>query len=407
MHYNTLSKLLHWTTAILILGLLALGFYMAQLDYSDDKIKLYGLHKSFGLLVLMLGIVRVTWHLLVKKPKSLPEHKKWEKGLSHAVHALLYLCIFAIPLSGWIMSSAGDFAVQFFGINMPDIVAKDKELFETSGEVHETLAFIVLCLAGLHFLGAAKHHIIDRDQTLTRMTSPNLSLSRGIVICGIIGALFLPPIYFIAQDILHEEDEHKNENDEAAQQAPIIPASTTENTPLITSLAPRWTIVPNENTVSFTATQSGAEFSGHFGAVKGDIFFDPENLPHSKAKITIQIAPISTGSDDRDAQAVQKDWFDATTFPIAIFETTSFEKTGDDTFTAHGNLTIREITKPVDLSFTLLTKEEQGNTFANMTAQLSLKRTDFGVGQGQWQSTDTIGDDVKITINLFAQQEKR
>lgn len=401
MDYHILSKLLHWVTAILILTLIALGFYMSGLDYSEDKIKLYGLHKSFGLLVLMLGIVRVTWHLIVKKPKSLPTHKKWEKGLSHAVHALLYLCIFIIPLSGWIMSSAGDFAVHFFGIPIPDIVAKNKELFETSGEVHEILALLVLTLAGLHFLGAAKHHIIDRDETLARMTCSKLGLAKGLIICALAGLLFLPPVFFVAKDILSEEKEKESAATEEVVESNNVAGDAS---PTITSTAPRWNIVPQDNTLTFTAVQSGAEFSGHFGKVGGDIFFDAQDLTQSKAQITIDIAPITTGSDDRDAQAIQPDWFDATTFPVAIFETTSFEKTGENTFTANGNLTLRGVTKPVNLPFTLLTKEEEGKIFANMTAQISLKRTDFGVGQGQWQSTDTIGDEVKLSINLFAQK---
>lgn len=392
--YNPVSKILHWTTALLIFGLLLLGFYMAGLDFSEDKLQLYALHKSFGFLVLILVFVRVVWHLFVKKPASLPSHKKWEKGLSHAVHGFLYVLLFAMPLTGWVMSSAGDFTIQFFGFDVPDIVVKDKGLFDLAREAHEIIAFVIVGVVALHVAGAFKHHFIDRDETLARMTRDKLGVGGGVVMVILAGALFMPSAYFIVHDIMQDVSVG---GDNVAEHV-VIPVASAN----VVSTAPQWDIVPQNSKIQFTATQYGQEFSGVFGGFDGQIYFDPENPEQSVAQIVVTIAPISTGSDDRDAQAVSAEWFDAKQFPQAVFKTTSFEKTELGSYIAHAQLTIRDVMFPVDMPFTLDVKEENGNTSAFMKAELVLNRLDFGIGQGEWQKTDAIGNEVKVSVEMNA-----
>lgn len=403
--YNLVSKLLHWTTALLIFGLLALGFYMAGLEFGDAKLQLYALHKSFGLLVLMLVFVRVVWHILVKKPKSLPTHKKWEKGLSHAVHSLLYLLLFAMPLTGWVMSSAGDFTIKFFGIVMPDIVAKNKELFDFTREMHETIAYVILGVVALHVVGAFKHHFIDRDESLQRMACKNIGFGGGVVMVVIAGLLFLPSIALIARDAIYEEEEGAEVSDNVAASSNGDNVANVPEVEQITSSAPQWRIIPEGSKISFSATQYGQAFSGNFGGIDGQIYFDPENLVQSVAQITVNIAPITTGSDDRDAQAVDEKWFHVKQFPQAMFKTESFEKIPAGSYIAHAKLTIRGVTMPVDMPFTLEMKEESGHTNAVMKAELSLNRLDFGIGQGEWQKTDAIGNEVKVSIEMNATKQ--
>lgn len=396
--YGLASKLLHWITALCILTLLTVGFLMTEMPFNETKLSVYALHKSFGLLVLLLLFIRVVWHILSKKPKSLPTHAKWEKGLAHAAHAFLYVAMFALPLSGWIMSSAGDFNIGFFGIPMPDLVAKNEDIFKGASAAHATLAIILVVILALHIAGALKHHFIDRDETLARMTRSGLGFKGGVLITLIAGALMLPPMIFVAGEILEEEGEEAAniENNDAGEDA--AQADTAQVT---TIPAGGWAIDKNLSTIKFTATQYGQPFEGSFG-FDGQILFDPENLASAKADITIDISSIKTGASDRDGQAKGAEWFDATKFPVARFETQSFENKGANTYLAKGTLTIRDKSLPLDLPFTLdITKKDAQET-AHMTAEIKLNRLDFSIGQGQWQSTDAIGGDVKVIIDLTA-----
>lgn len=398
-HYHTVSKILHWMTALIILGLLSLGFYMVGLDFSEDKLKLYALHKSFGLLVLLLVFVRVVWHVIKRKPRSLPTHKVWEKALSHAAHMFLYFAMFALPLSGWVMSSAGDFNVQFFGIEMPDLVAKNEEIFKNAGKAHEILALILVVVIGLHMAGAFKHHFIDRDATLSRMSSDKVGLGGGVLLAAFAGLLFLPPVVFVAREVLHEISEEESDGANVPQEFAERVEGVSSN---ITSDATRWVMDAEKSYIKFEATQYGQTFEGEFKGFTGQIFFDPEKPEQGKVLIEIDIGTIKTGSDDRDKQAVSAEWFDVQVHPRAVFEASSFTENGAGQYIAHGTLTVRGASVSVELPFSLSIEEKDARREARMEAQIILKRLDFGVGQGQWQSTDTIGGDVKIKIRVEA-----
>jgi polyisoprenoid-binding protein YceI len=158
--------------------------------------------------------------------------------------------------------------------------------------------------------------------------------------------------------------------------------------------------------LAFTATQYGQAFEGTF-TFDGRIVFDPDHLDRSLADISIDISSIKTGSDDRDGQAKSAEWFDVEKFPKARFVTETFESTGANQYAVTGKLTIRDVTLPVSFPFTLtIEKQEQGPRTAEMRAELTLNRLDFGVGQGQWKGTETIADAVKISLLVHAVRSK-
>jgi cytochrome b561 len=161
---------LHWLIALAIAGTFALGLYMHELPLSPTKLELYSWHKWAGVTIFLLVIVRLGWRLTHPAP-PLPEGMPEPLRLAAAgAHWLLYALMFAIPLTGWLMSSAKGFQTVWFGIlPLPDLLAKDKALGDTLAEVHETLNFILLALVVLHAAAALKHHFIDRDTVLTRM----------------------------------------------------------------------------------------------------------------------------------------------------------------------------------------------------------------------------------------------
>lgn len=169
-NYNPVSRVFHWLVAVLILGLIPVGFYMEQMSSSPLKFEIYGWHKSLGISVLLLAFLRVGWKIYKKPPSSLTTHKCWEKLLSKTIHIVLYIAIFVMPLSGWVMSNSGGYAVQFFGLfEMPKLVEKDKFISDLARSVHEIAGFVVMGCVGFHVVGALKHHYSDKDATLTRM----------------------------------------------------------------------------------------------------------------------------------------------------------------------------------------------------------------------------------------------
>ncbi len=375
---------------------------MSELDFSPVKLQIYGLHKSFGMLVFMLAALRLAWRCINPPPPHIQSHQIWERWLSGLVHVLLYIAMLAMPLSGWLMSSAGDFPNSFFGLfEIPDLIGKNEDAFKTLQDVHESLAYIILGLLALHTAGAFKHHFIDRDETLQRMTSRSLGFIGGGLIALVAGVFWLAPLTL--PEILPD-----NSDDWAELRADLnAPAQFMEESDdgfgHSESAEDAWGILHDESQLNFTVTQYGQEFQGRFGRFDGRIEFDPEDLEDARTDIEIDITSIDTGSDDRDAQALDEEWFYAEKFTVARFRAREFERIGPESYRAIGTLRLRGEEKNVVLPFSLsISKEESGRKIAVMQAELTLDRGDFGIGQGQWVSGQAIGKIIKIQIFLKA-----
>jgi cytochrome b561 len=168
--YTRTAIILHWLVVLLIFAAFPLGLYMHDLPLSPYKLRLYSYHKWIGITVLMLAVIRLSWRI-GHRPPGMPESMpNWEKLAAQATHYALYLLIFAIPVSGWLMSSALGFKVVWLGVlPLPDLVGKSKELGELLHEVHETLNYMMLGLVLAHIGAALKHHFLEHDDILTRM----------------------------------------------------------------------------------------------------------------------------------------------------------------------------------------------------------------------------------------------
>lgn len=168
--YGSVAKFLHWLMALLILGMLALGFIMSDLERTPEKLKLYNIHKSLGMIILAVAGVRLLWKAMNIQPVLPASIPKFERFLAHAGHATLYVLMFAMPLSGWLMSSAAGFPVSVFGwITAPDLVSPAPGLKGFFNETHETLAIVIAVVAGLHVLAALLHHFHSHNNVLRRM----------------------------------------------------------------------------------------------------------------------------------------------------------------------------------------------------------------------------------------------
>jgi cytochrome b561 len=148
VHYTSVAKTLHWLMAVLLFGLLALGFIMTDLPLSPQKLQLYSWHKWAGVTAFLLVLVRLTWRA-THRPPSLPASMPPVMQLAaHAGHALLYGLMIAIPLSGWLMSSAKGFQTVWFGVlPIPDLLEKNQALGDLLQTVH--LSLNLLCTPGM------------------------------------------------------------------------------------------------------------------------------------------------------------------------------------------------------------------------------------------------------------------
>ena len=189
--YTLTAITLHWLIALGILGMFAFGWYMTglpkeapeQLSYdlfnlgiytwdltkeSSPRAFYFNLHKSIGITLLGLIVIRILWRIKHKPPALLTSYKAWERKLSTSAHHLLYLLMVLVPISGLIMSVAGKYGVKWFGI---DFIAgiENKPIREFFQETHEIAGLIFLAIIVVHILGALKHKFIDKDETMQRM----------------------------------------------------------------------------------------------------------------------------------------------------------------------------------------------------------------------------------------------
>jgi len=168
--YSATAKVLHWLMAAAIVCLFAFGFYVSNMPLSPQKLQFLSYHKWTGVTIFILALVRLAWRIM-HRPPALPRHMgKLEQLVAHAGHVLLYLLMFSVPLSGWLMSSAKGFQTVLFGVfPIPDLLSKDRELGHLLLTVHLGLNLVLAAVVAGHVLAALKHHFKDRDDVLTRM----------------------------------------------------------------------------------------------------------------------------------------------------------------------------------------------------------------------------------------------
>jgi cytochrome b561 len=165
---------LHWLIVVLIVVMAYLGLTMTDLPNNPYKIRLYALHKSIGLSLLALVILRLLWRGYTGAPRPLPGIPAWQERVASLTHFALYVLLLAIPLTGWIFNSAAGFPMQWFGVvNLPALTGRSTALRELSGRWHELLFWALIVLALVHAAAAIYHHLFQHDATLARMLPRN------------------------------------------------------------------------------------------------------------------------------------------------------------------------------------------------------------------------------------------
>lgn len=169
-----------------------------------------------------------------------------------------------------------------------------------------------------------------------------------------------------------------------------------------------WTVEQTRSTLSIEVTAQGAPFTSVFKSWTAEIVFDPADLATANARVVINLASIDSGDGQRDGMMTSKSWFDTVgatyaapaDVPVgqAVFQTSTFRKTGETTYEADGTLAMRDAKQPVTLPFTLSIDGAE----ARMTASVTLDRTQWGVGQGQYAGNDPVATEVKVNVEIYA-----
>jgi len=175
-HYGVVAMALHWLMALLLVVLIVLGLYMAGLPdvgFDKRKIVLILYHKELGMAALLLVALRLAWRIGNVLPALVARLPEWQKVTARFVHLSFYALMLALPVSGWLMSSAAGIPVSFLGLfQLPDLIAHDELLFRAFIRIHQWLAYALIACLLVHASAALTHHLLLKDDTLRKMLLP-------------------------------------------------------------------------------------------------------------------------------------------------------------------------------------------------------------------------------------------
>ena len=396
IRYGAVTKFFHWFIALLVITLIALGLYASDLPFETQaelgaKAWYFSLHKTLGVTVFLAALARISWALFQPRPGLLNADHRWESWLAETTHWVLYGSLVIVPLAGWIAhAAASGFAPIWwpFGQGLP-FIPKSTTVEHVFATLHEIAGKVLIGAVILHFLGAMKHHLIDRDATLRRMLPGTPALGP------------LPVQHHSAAPVLTAT---------AAWAATIAvglalgitdASADRSNTSAISSVplenvVSEWQV--QDGTIVLRVTPFGSPVEGSFANWTSSISFD-ESVETGKAgevQTTVSIPSLALGSVT--SQALGADFFNVTAFPTATF--TADIMVGADGYTAQGKLTVKDLTMPVVLPFTLLLQKDT----AQMHGTLTLDRRDFGMGETVTDA-GTLAFEVQLDIKLTATRD--
>lgn len=420
--YALVAIVLHWTIAALILTQIMLAGRME--DNSPEAFAVTQLHKSVGITILLLSLARLGWRLL-RPPPSMPETMaRWEKLLAGVVHVAFYVVMIGMPLTGWIMVSTSRIEIPtlLYGlVPWPDLPGTDglsraaREAMHEFGETgHDLIIKGFYGLIALHVAGALKHQLFSRDEPVLARMAPGAKSGRWLeprlavialaaVAVAALAALVTPPTGLPAPALASAEEDEPIEAagpDEPLIAAPAVQQAAAPEPEAAGPGEPAVWRLDDGSKLAFETAWGAMKVEGAFRRFTADIRFSPDALDRSRVSVTIDVASVDTGDPQRDQALPGYDFFDVDDHPRATFVAERFEHRGGDRYLARGQLTLRGVTRPVDLPFELDIDGES----ARVRGETSLDRTAFGVGQGEFAATDQVPAQVKIEVDIRARR---
>ena len=388
--FSNTAIFLHWCVAGLIVSQFVLAKLAENARHHDkilEQLALLANHKSLGITILVLALIRLAYRLATPTLAPPTTMSRWQISASKVSHVLLYGFLFALPLSGWLMSSAKAYSVSWFNlVALPDAVAPNKGLAEFLQTSHYYLAEALFVIALIHILAAIKHHFIDKDDVLKRMSG---TLSWALFILVIILALsFLGRIF-----------------NSPPETATITQTTTSIQKPLTSikepqSSLPMWQIDYEQSFIKFVGDQAGAPFEGEWKSWSAEIQFDAAQLDQARFNVSIDLSSGFSNNQERDDTIRSADFFDVASFPKAVYRASNFSD-NSGSFQSFGELSMKGVGVETPMNFQV----ELTDGIKVLSGSASLNRFDWNIGSGDWTDTSWVGENVQVKVRVVTKSK--
>ncbi|MET0249454.1 MAG: YceI family protein [Sphingobium sp.] len=390
--YSLVAITLHWLIAALLAFQISVGWALE--DLGARGFALFQLHKSVGIAILALSLLRVAvrWW----KPRPAKSEGGWQGMLASGVHLGLYVFMIGAPFTGWALVSTARVQVPtlLFGVLPLPHLPLPSTTHDFAQGAHGVLAWIGIALLALHVAGALRHHLLIRDGLLWRIMPTRaplflVALPALLIIGFALGRLILPAVPPHAQArIIASEGLRTPPPDETKETAPAPnnAESTGENTAVAANEQeeaqsgppPTWRVAPGGR-IEFSVGNGGETIDGGFAKWTARIAMDPEHPESADIAVTIDLTSASVGDAYKDGMIVGEDFFATAASPTARFVARGAERVGTGSYRASGRLTLKDVTRPQTIRFTL---SGQGAK-RKVSGTATIARLPFGIGTGE------------------------
>lgn len=404
--YSRAAIFLHWAIAALLAFQIAVGWALEGLGARGFT--LYQVHKSVGMLILALTLARIGVRYWKPRPAKL--EGGWQGALASGVHIGLYAFMLGAPLTGWALVSTAKVKVPtlLFGVlplpHLP-LPAAAHGLAENS---HGLLAWLGIALFVLHVAGALRHHVLMGDGLIWRMiparsTALLVALPALILVGFVAGRAILPGPQAAPAPIAEEpadEAEPANIAEAVNAAAPADNAANASQAAVEAPVGPppAWTVQPGGR-IGFAISNDGEAISGRFATWSAKIVMDPDHPDSADIAVTIDMASASVGDAYKDGMLPGDEFFGVAAHPTATFVAKGAEATGPNAYRARGTLTLKGVSKPQTIRFTLSGKDATRKVSGSAT----IARAAFGVGNGD--SSTGLTPTVALTFAFTAKRK--
>ena len=407
--YSLAAIILHWAIAALLAFQIAVGWALE--DLGSHGFVLYQWHKSVGMLILALTLARIA--IRYWKPRPAKLEGGWQGALASGVHVGLYAFMLGAPLTGWALVSTAKVKVPtlLFGLLPLPHLPLPAGVHDLAEGGHGLLAWIGIALFLLHVAGALRHHLLMRDGLIWRMvpgrsTALLIALPALILIGFVAGRAILPTQ---PADLLPKYDAVANDAApvNVTEMAPENVTAPAENAAANASQGPieepvgpppAWTVQPGGH-IGFSVGNDGETISGSFAKWTAAIVMDPDHPDSADIQVTIDMSSASVGDAYKDGMLPGDEFFAAAAHPTATFTARGAEATGPNSYRARGTLTLKGVSKPQTIRFTLSGKDASRKVSGSAT----IARAPFGVGNGD--SSGGLAPQVAVTFEFMAKRK--
>lgn len=390
--YSLVAIVFHWLIAFALACELALGFAMPK---SAAGFAQWQLHKSIGIAILLLTLLRIGWRLLHKPPAAV--ESGLAASLARIAHMGFYALLLLAPLTGWAMVSTSPTRIPtiLFGlVPFPDLPLSGA-LNAPAEQVHEVLAWLTLGLIALHIAGVVRHDVLLRHRSLRRI-SPGGAAALGVAL-GLSAVLAgLATFLLVGRNArLRETPSVPVAVQPSASAAPVEPAAPPPAESVAQAVTPDWSIEPGGR-LEFSIANGADTIHGSFARWSGAIRFDPEQPGHPEIAITIDLASATVGDATQDKMLAGDEYFSTAVFPQAVVRIASARRTGANGYVGEGTLELKGVTRPQTITFRLAGTGRK----RHVEGSASIARASFNLGTGETGAT--LAPAVNVTFSFDA-----